>query len=232
MSKPFTIIYGDLARGGAVQMQKDTPFTSEYDLASWFINMWMMDMLKIDGVEEFLEQVNPRFYKKYFVQGAAADSDSDESTTASNTSSVSIAPPPAPPAPSYTTPFGGGLGLGFINTSVPTLRPNPVVSVQPTVAAPAAAPVAKPAAAAPPSKEAEEDEGDADMKQSFANLGKTLRRKIHGKLIEAIENEDNLAEFMELLATGERHRYVCIAEDSATHVKYLMKIFNTGSMAY
>lgn len=204
----------DLTQGRGAARSVVTPYTEEIQVATFLVDAWMMKMLPLELVGEFVQRTNRKLYQEF-----TGEKDEEDDAPA---------PAPAPaPAVSATPMFGGGGGFGSTAYAGSGFG----------LAAPAAAPVAAPPKPAPAPKVEErkppvmDANGDVEMEvceeaQDWDDIEFSTQdlQEIRDSILVSLKKEPFRRLFFELLPKAERYPYLCVKKGAATHADVMLEM--------
>lgn len=202
----------DLAVGRGVIRSFVTPYTEELQIATYLIDAWMMKMLPLELVGEFIKSTNKKLWRKH----VGGEEDVPPAPT-----SAPVQPQVQAPAPKPTVPATPLFGQSTLFGSALSIAPK--TQVQP--------------AQAPPEEEDEEEENDEmneddnteEIDWDTIEFTTADLLEIRESMLTSLKKETNRRLFFDLLPKAPQYPYLCVKKGAATHVDVMLEMLRRNN---
>ena len=215
----YEIFMADLSVGPGATRSIVTPYTDEVQVATFLVDAWMMKLMPLELVGEFVKRTNKKLWKEF-------TGEEDEAPAAPPAAAAAPAAAPAPAVPA-TPMFGGGGGFGS-STSFGG-------GFGTSLTAAASAP--KPPE--PPKNEVVmmDLDGDVEMEvhEDWDSIEFTTQdlQEIRDSILNAIKKEAARRLFFEMLPKAKRFPYLCVKKGAATHADVMLEMLRrNGAISF
>lgn len=217
----YEIFLADLKHSRSAQHSIITPYTDELQLTTFLVDAWMMKLMPLEIIGEFIKRTNKKMWQEF------TGEEDDETAPVATTSAT---PATVPSTTSLFTPgFGGGSAFnGGAQFSLSGQKP-----------AAAAAPAAT-AITSIPAKKAEESDDEDDASDGMT-VAKEIREwdtiefttderlQIRESVLNALKKDVHRRWFIDQLPYAKRFPYLCVKKGASTHVDVMLEMLRRGS---
>ncbi len=205
----YEIFMADLSVGRGAARSVVTPYTEEIQVATFLVDAWMMKMLPLELVGEFVKRTNKKLWQEY-----TGEEDEEESPAA---------PAPALPVPATPMFGGGGFGTGTyagggFGLAAPAAAP---VTAAPK---PAPAPKVEESKPSPPDEDIEMEVCEEVLEWDQIEFSTQDLQEIRDSILASLKKEPFRRLFFELLPKAERFPYLCVKKGAATHADVMLEM--------
>lgn len=213
----YEIFMADLTLGRGATRSIVTPYTDELQVATFLVDAWMMKLMPLELVGEFVKRTNKKLWSEFTGE--------EEEVAAAAAPTPAAAPPPPVPA---TPIFGGGVGFGSSASFGGGFGS--------ALTAPAPGPSKLPE---PPKNETImmdlDDDVEMEAHEDWDSIEFTTQdlQEIRDSILNALKKESARRLFFEMLPKATRFPYLCVKKGSATHADVMLEMLRrNGAISF